>query len=81
MIDAQYKVWLIEINTNPAIEEASPLLTMLLPRMVDDMFKLTIDKIFNSKIKQDLEQFPVPGYPNDQNMWEFLGDLKECSGN
>lgn len=51
MIDAEYKVWLIEVNTNPAIEEASPLLKILLPRMVDDMFKLTIDKIFNSKMK------------------------------
>ena len=49
MIDEAYKVWLIEINTNPAIEECSSVLKMLIPRMIDDMFKLTIDKIFNLK--------------------------------
>ena len=38
--------WLIEINTNPCIEAVSPLLESLLPRMVDDMFKLTVDKVF-----------------------------------
>jgi len=39
-------VWLIEANTNPCIEESSALLSMLIPRMLDDMFKLTIDKVF-----------------------------------
>lgn len=43
MIDEAYNVWLIEINANPCIEESSRLLKMLLPRMIDDAFKLTID--------------------------------------
>jgi D-alanine-D-alanine ligase-like ATP-grasp enzyme len=46
MLDAAMNVWLIEVNTNPCIEESSKLLEMLLPRMIDDMFKLTIDKVF-----------------------------------
>jgi hypothetical protein len=49
MIDEAYKVWLIEINTNPAIEECSSVLRMLIPRMLDDMFKLTIDKLYDLK--------------------------------
>jgi len=44
--------------------------------MIDDMFKLTIDKIFNCKFKDDLEEFHVDGHDNDVNMWELLGDLK-----
>jgi hypothetical protein len=77
MIDSEYRVWLIEINTNPAIEEASPLLQVLLPRMIDDMFKLTIDKIFHCKMREGLEAVEVPGYGLEHNMWEILGDLKE----
>jgi len=42
MIDADYKVWLIEVNTNPCIEESSPILEELLPRMLGS-FLLTND--------------------------------------
>ena len=34
IIDANFQPWLIEVNTNPCLEESSPLLAMLIPRMV-----------------------------------------------
>ena len=43
IIDEVYNPWLIEVNTNPCIEESSPMLEVYLPRMLDDAFKLTID--------------------------------------
>lgn len=60
MIDSAYNTWLIEVNTNPCLEESSDLLKALLPRMIgksptmtlslhlptDDAFKLTVDKVF-----------------------------------
>ena len=46
MIDESIKPWLIEVNTNPCIEETSQLLKMLLPRMIDDAFKLTLDYLY-----------------------------------
>jgi hypothetical protein len=46
LIDQDFSVWLIEVNTNPCIEESSSILKILLPRMIDDAFKLTIDKVF-----------------------------------
>jgi hypothetical protein len=46
ILDHDYNVFLIEANTNPCLEESSGLLRVLLPRMIDDMFKLTVDKIF-----------------------------------
>ena len=63
ILDLDYNVWLIEVNTNPCIEESSPLLEMLLPRMigrskinhhVDDAFVLTLDQIFVRREK------PIP---------------------
>lgn len=69
MIDQAYKVWLIQINTNPAIEECSNVLKMLIPRMLDDMFKLTLDKIFNLKPNENAETYPVKNFVNNENMW------------
>jgi len=46
MVDKDYKPWLIEVNTNPCLEESSALLKQLIPRMLDDAFKLTIDVVY-----------------------------------
>jgi D-alanine-D-alanine ligase-like ATP-grasp enzyme len=46
MIDQNLEPWLIEVNTNPCLEETSALLKMLLPRMIDDAFKLTLDVLY-----------------------------------
>ena len=43
MIDDNLQPWLIEVNTNPDLEESSGLLKSLIPRMIDDAFKLTLD--------------------------------------
>jgi tubulin---tyrosine ligase len=43
IIDTDYNTWLIEVNTNPCLEESSPLLQQLIPRMVNDALKLTLD--------------------------------------
>ncbi len=73
MIDTDFNVWLIEVNTNPCLEESSTLLKMLLPRMVDDALKLTLDSVFppipqynNSSSKKS---FPVTGYTDQESMW------------
>ena len=49
MVDEAYRTWLIEINTNPAIEDNSSILKILIPRLLDDMFKLTLDRLYNLK--------------------------------
>lgn len=38
MLDANANIWLIEINTNPCLEESSPLLEKLIPRMLSKSF-------------------------------------------
>lgn len=46
LVDSDYESWLIEVNTNPCLEESSPLLQVLIPRMINDAMKLTIDQVF-----------------------------------
>ena len=156
MLDENFNLFLIEVNTNPGLEESSPWIQVIVPRMLDDALRLTIDQLFNpgydfSKIykkdknennlkiiannfkekieyeheylktetiqtklfekgkeaekermktelinmddlikkidkrpetKLDLNKndkyitpFPVPGYKNDENLWEFVCDL------
>jgi tubulin--tyrosine ligase len=48
-IDVEGKVWLIEVNENPCIECSSPLLGQLIPRMISDCFKLTLDQMIDKK--------------------------------
>ena len=49
ILDINKKAWLIEVNTNPCLEESSTLLRHLVPRMIDDSLKLTVDVIFPPK--------------------------------
>jgi len=46
MIDAVLRPWLIEVNTNPCLEEPCSLLRQIIPRMIDDAFKLTLDCVY-----------------------------------
>ena len=46
MIDEMLRPWLIEVNTNPCLEETSKILRQYLPRMIDDAFKLTLDVLY-----------------------------------
>ena len=79
MFDDEYKPYLLEVNTNPGLEISSPLIEMLIPRMLDDAFKLTIDKIFfiNKKNQEKMKEkpFKVDGYIDDENMWELLCNI------
>ncbi|EAR86536.2 tubulin-tyrosine ligase family protein (macronuclear) [Tetrahymena thermophila SB210] len=53
LVDDKFNIWLLEINTNPCLDESSPHLQQALPRMLDDAFKLTLDIIFpKTKILQ-----------------------------
>ena len=46
MIDDELNIKLIEVNTNPSIEVCSPLLARILPNMLDSVFRLAIDPLF-----------------------------------
>jgi Tubulin-tyrosine ligase family len=78
LIDANMKAWLIEVNTNPCLEEPSKILTMYIHRMINDALKLTVDQAFPPRRgmepykAHELNQYRVDGYPDDINMWDFI---------
>jgi len=75
MIDTDFKVWLIEVNTNPDITTCCPILTKLIPNMVENALKLTIDPIFpppgfvSSKKHQISAENPI-----ENNKFELIFD-------
>lgn len=46
MIDQNFKVWLIEVNTNPCLELSSPLLARIIPSMIENALKIGLDPLF-----------------------------------
>lgn len=45
MIDDNFKVWLIEVNTNPCLAPSSSLLARLIPNMIENAFRIAVDPI------------------------------------
>ena len=46
ILDEQMNTILIEVNTNPCLEESNKLLRGMLPRMVDNLFCIVMDPLF-----------------------------------
>jgi Tubulin-tyrosine ligase family len=79
MVDAFGKVWLIEVNTNPSITESGSYLKLLVPRMINDAFKLSLDLAFPlSKHQQEKinAEFELPEYNHGENIWVTYEDYK-----
>lgn len=45
MIDENYKCWLIEVNTNPCIEVNCPVLSAVIPPMLENAFTIGLDSL------------------------------------
>ena len=49
IIDEKLNTYMIEVNTNPCLEESNQLLKNMLPRMLDDMLNIVMDPLFYNK--------------------------------
>jgi hypothetical protein len=80
IIDNDFKPWILEINNNPGLCISSPVIQKLIPRMLDDAFRLTIDKVFETRYAPDVidsngnykSKYQLDGYNNEENVFEFL---------
>ena len=85
ILDNDFKPWILEINDNPGLCISSPVIEKLVPRMMDDAFRLTIDKVFNTKYAPDCfdeegnykSKFSLDGFNDNENIFEFLCNLNE----
>ena len=70
ILDQKFKPYLLEINLNPGLEISSPLISKLVPRMVDDALKLTIDAKYYKNKDESPSKYHVDGYDDNENLWE-----------
>ena len=83
ILDNDFKLWILEINNNPGLSISSPVIEKLVPRMMDDAFRLTIDKVFNTKYSNECidhdgkykTKYKLDGFSDDENIFEFLCNI------
>ena len=83
ILDNDFKLWILEINNNPGLSISSPVIEKLVPRMMDDAFRLTIDKVFNTKYcKECIDEegkyktkYKLNGFNDNENIFEFLCNI------
>jgi len=46
MVDADYRVWLIEVNANPCLELCCNYLSRLIPAMLDEALRIALDSVW-----------------------------------
>ena len=75
MIDSQFKVYLIEVNTNPCLEVSSPLLGCLLPTIIENSLKICLDPLFPSPENISIATKKIPMcMPMQENKYHLVFD-------
>lgn len=46
MLDEDFRLYLIEVNTNPCLEICCPLMARIIPELLDNTFKIVLDPLF-----------------------------------
>jgi hypothetical protein len=46
LIDEDFRLWLIEVNTNPYFGVPNAFIADLLPKMIDDLLEIVLDKVY-----------------------------------
>ena len=83
ILDNDFKLWILEINNNPGLSISSPVIEKLVPRMMDDAFRLTVDKVFNTRYSNECvdkngnykSKYKLNGFTDDENIFEFLFNI------
>ena len=49
LVDEDFRTWLIEVNYNPYLGTPNEFMRNLMPRMIDDMFKICVDPVLKPR--------------------------------
>jgi hypothetical protein len=53
LVDEDFRVWLLEVNTNPYLGIPNDFIADLLPKMIDDMLKIVVDPLFPPDVSSE----------------------------
>ncbi|CAE7276453.1 TTL [Symbiodinium natans] len=72
MVDENFRVWLIEVNTNPSLDLCCSLLMSMIPKMLDEALSLSLDKIFGDSTAAHTAWEPI--YSSEERAEEAASD-------
>lgn len=49
LLDEDFRIWLIEINTNPFLSCPNNEMKVVVPRMIDDVIKIAVDPVMKPR--------------------------------
>jgi hypothetical protein len=49
LLDEDFRIWLIEINTNPFLGTPNKEMCRLVPQMIEDLMRLVVDPVFKPR--------------------------------
>jgi len=75
MLDDEFKPYLIEVNTNPCLELSCPLLARLIPTMLENALKISLDPTFLPP-EHFTSKKAFIGDPCPENRFELAFDSK-----
>ena len=84
IIDNKFKPWILEINNNPGLGISSPVIEKIIPRMLDDAFRLTIDTVFETVYDESVfdkenkvykTKYHLDGFNDNENIFEFICNI------
>ena len=59
MIDEDFRVWLIEVNTNPYVGIHNDSMNDVLPRMLHGLYKIVLDPVFEHLSQEEIENISL----------------------
>ena len=75
MVDQTGRVYFLEANSGPSLDESNVYLSSLLRRMMgrpvlqDNLFSITVDKLFPPPSALSGKPFSLEGFEDDDNLW------------
>ena len=65
MLDENFKLYLIEVNTNPSLEVCCALMSRLVPELLDNTFRIALDPFFPSPDMSANRKFQLNELPQE----------------
>ena len=84
IIDQKFNPWILEINDNPGLEISSELISHLIPRMIDDAIRLTVDKVFPTEYDKEViseegnhykSKYYLEGFNDEEIVFDFVCNI------
>lgn len=57
LIDEDFRIWLVEVNTNPYFGVPNTFIANLLPKMMDDLLDIVVDPYYPPDLKPESKTF------------------------